>query len=323
MRWCRWRGRTRHVAERLRRPATRRSSTPFRPQCRRRCRSTWNRVTASRSPGSAGTVVARRPRKSASPPRPTARSPTCSRFMPTVHARDRAAPYPGRNRRLIRVPMRRPLHACASRFTEAPLVLIDLDTDEGITGRTYIFCYLESAGHAAIALIRSLTPLLRRQTSRTRCGPADPARPFQAAQRQRPRVECARRPRHRVLGCPRDNCRPSTGALAGENRSGFPPTTATAWGCWTRTWQPKRPGNSRLKGSRPSRCASGRSRPQDDLAAVRAVRRVLNQDIAVVADFNQALSLHEARDCAGGSMRRDSPGSRSRSGTMTTLARPN
>ena len=61
--------------------------------------------------------------------------------------------------RLVRVPMRRPLHTSASRVTEAPLVLIDLDTEEGITGRTYIFCYLESAGHAVIALIRSLTPL--------------------------------------------------------------------------------------------------------------------------------------------------------------------
>ena len=70
--------------------------------------------------------------------------------------------------RLVRVPMRRPLHTSVSRVTEAPLVLIDLDTEEGITGRTYIFCYLESAGHAVIALIRSLTPLLAGK-------PAEPA----------------------------------------------------------------------------------------------------------------------------------------------------
>jgi mandelate racemase len=39
----------------------------------------------------------------------------------------------------------------------------------------------------------------------------------------------------------------------------------------------------------------GRARPEDDLAAIRAVRRALPHDVAVMADYNQALSLTRAR----------------------------
>src|SRR6185437_12078683 len=61
---------------------------------------------------------------------------------------------------LVMVPMRRPLGTSAMGITEAPLVLIDLHTHEGVTGRAYLFCYLESAGHAAIALIRDVAAAL-------------------------------------------------------------------------------------------------------------------------------------------------------------------
>ena len=53
---------------------------------------------------------------------------------------------------LVVVPMRRALGTSVMSITEAPLVLIDLQTEEGITGRAYLFCYLEPAGRAAIAL---------------------------------------------------------------------------------------------------------------------------------------------------------------------------
>lgn len=52
----------------------------------------------------------------------------------------------------ILVPMRYALGTSAARVTEAPLLLIDLETQEGITGRTYLFCY-RRAGVRAIALL--------------------------------------------------------------------------------------------------------------------------------------------------------------------------
>src|SRR5437764_5771948 len=45
----------------------------------------------------------------------------------------------------VHVPMKRALGTSARRMDIAPLVLIDLDTDEGITGRAYVFCYLPGA----------------------------------------------------------------------------------------------------------------------------------------------------------------------------------
>jgi mandelate racemase len=198
--------------------------------------------------------------------------------------------------RLVRVPMRRPLHTSASRVTEAPLVLIDLDTEEGITGRTYIFCYLESAGHAAIALIRSLTPLLAGK-------PAEPA--------------AVRRILHahfRLLGVSGlvssvlagldivcwdalaiNAGLPLVRLLGGEPRR-IPAYNSNGLGLLDPDTAAEEAGELAAEGFPAVKMRLGRSRPQDDLAAVRAVRRVLNQDLAIMADFNQALSLHEARD---------------------------
>jgi mandelate racemase len=52
----------------------------------------------------------------------------------------------------VQVPMRFPLGTSAATVREAPLLLIDLDTNEGVTGRAYLFCY-RPAGARAIALL--------------------------------------------------------------------------------------------------------------------------------------------------------------------------
>lgn len=54
----------------------------------------------------------------------------------------------------VHVPMKRPLGTSARRMDVAPLVLIDLDTDAGITGRSYVFCYLPAATVAVEAIVR-------------------------------------------------------------------------------------------------------------------------------------------------------------------------
>src|ERR1700744_797652 len=61
---------------------------------------------------------------------------------------------------LVVVPMRRALGTSAMGIAEAPPVLMHLQTDEGITGRAYLFSYRESAGHAASALTRDVSPAL-------------------------------------------------------------------------------------------------------------------------------------------------------------------
>ncbi len=53
----------------------------------------------------------------------------------------------------VHVPMKRALGTSAKRMDIAPLVLIDLDTEEGVTGRAYVFCYLPAATIAVESIL--------------------------------------------------------------------------------------------------------------------------------------------------------------------------
>ncbi|MCU0883628.1 MAG: mandelate racemase, partial [Beijerinckiaceae bacterium] len=65
--------------------------------------------------------------------------------------------------RAVDVPLDPPVKASAGAVTSAPLVLIDLLTEEGITGRAYIFTYTRLALGPTAALLVSLEPLLKGQ----------------------------------------------------------------------------------------------------------------------------------------------------------------
>lgn len=43
--------------------------------------------------------------------------------------------------RAVKVPMPLPLQTSSGTITTAPLALIDLETEEGVTGCAYLFCY--------------------------------------------------------------------------------------------------------------------------------------------------------------------------------------
>ncbi len=69
----------------------------------------------------------------------------------------------------VEVPMTYALGTSRATITKAPLLLIDLDTEEGITGRAYLFCYLPGA---APAIARMLDEVLR-VTKGERVAPVD------------------------------------------------------------------------------------------------------------------------------------------------------
>ena len=60
----------------------------------------------------------------------------------------------------VLVPMTYALGTSAARVTEAPLLLIDLETEEGITGRTYLFCYRPSGARAIALLLEDAASLI-------------------------------------------------------------------------------------------------------------------------------------------------------------------
>lgn len=53
----------------------------------------------------------------------------------------------------VEVPMTCALGTSRTRITSAPLLLIDLLTEEGVTGHAYLFCYLGAAAPAIAKII--------------------------------------------------------------------------------------------------------------------------------------------------------------------------
>jgi mandelate racemase len=53
----------------------------------------------------------------------------------------------------VAVPMTYALGTSQARITKAPLLLVDLETEEGVTGRSYLFCYLGAAVPAMAKMV--------------------------------------------------------------------------------------------------------------------------------------------------------------------------
>jgi mandelate racemase len=65
--------------------------------------------------------------------------------------------------RYVRVPMRFPLGTSAATVTQAPLLLVDLETQEGVVGRSYLFCYRDSGAKAIALILEEAAELIRGQ----------------------------------------------------------------------------------------------------------------------------------------------------------------
>jgi mandelate racemase len=63
--------------------------------------------------------------------------------------------------RPVSVPLDPPVQTASGRIGAAPLVLIDLVTEEGVTGRSYVFCYTPVALGAVADLISRLEELVK------------------------------------------------------------------------------------------------------------------------------------------------------------------
>jgi mandelate racemase len=77
-----------------------------------------------------------------------------------------AKPYPRLTLRELRVravqaPLKRPLQTSGGTVRVAPLALIDLITEEGVTGRTYLFCYTPLALKPVVQLLLNLSEWLK------------------------------------------------------------------------------------------------------------------------------------------------------------------
>jgi mandelate racemase len=196
----------------------------------------------------------------------------------------------------VEVPLNFVLGTSQGAFRQAPLLLIDLETEEGITGRAYLFCYLRAAAPAIMSLLGEVERVVKG-------APLVPADLWAALARRFALIG--------VQGIVRM-------ALSGFDVAGWD-AVAIAAGKPLATLlgaepKPVAAYNSRglglmddlgalaheaerllaVGGFRALKLRLGYPTLQGDLAAVHAVRRRIGENVHVMVDYNQALDLDEA-----------------------------
>ncbi|HEY7382917.1 MAG TPA: enolase C-terminal domain-like protein [Beijerinckiaceae bacterium] len=194
----------------------------------------------------------------------------------------------------VEVPMTFALGTSAATIRSAPLLLIDVDTDEGVTGRTYLFCYRRSGARAIAGLLHDAVELVKGQRGAPVDVTAFLSRRFALigvtgvarmalsgldAALWDAAAAAAGLPLARLLGA-----EPKPVPVYNSNGLGLMAPEAAA----DEAQRLLEGGFGAVK------LRLGYATLAEDLAVTRAVRRVLPDDVALMADYNQALSRAEA-----------------------------
>ena len=202
-----------------------------------------------------------------------------------------AAPLPLRSiqTRAVEIPMARPLGTSAQTMNSAPILLIDMQTEEGIVGRAYLFCYTRMAPGLIAAVLTDIADALHGE----RIAPVD----FSSRLPQR----------YRLLGAPGIvrmalagfdvACWDALSLAAGlplASYIGSQPRPILAYNSNGLGFMPPERAADEAEalleqGFRAVKLRLGRPTAEQDLAVVRAVRRRLPDNVALMVDYNQAL----------------------------------
>jgi mandelate racemase len=197
--------------------------------------------------------------------------------------------------RPLLVPFRRPPVSASGAMPHAPLVLIDLETEEGITGRSYVFGFAPWTAAPIAACIAGLQEIIK----------GDAVAPIE--------LDAKLRKRTTLLGTPGlvgvalagiDMCAwdalaqahgvPLVSLLGGQVR---PVRAYNSNGLWIQPVEKLADEAEQLAaegGFSAIKLRIGRDDPAQDLAAVRAVKKRVGDKITVMSDFNQRLTVNEA-----------------------------
>jgi mandelate racemase len=197
--------------------------------------------------------------------------------------------------RAVSVPLRRPIVAKIGQFDRYPLILVDLATEEGVVGRSYVGPYLETSTRyitlaiqdlAARRLGQTISPTLNfRQDQKALCligyeGVAMIAASALDMAAWDALAKAADMPLAVLLGG-------STGDVPAYNSNGL-------WLSEVATLAAEAEELVAQGGFAALKLRLGRSRLADDLAAIAAVRSSAGDEIKLMVDFNQGLSLGDA-----------------------------
>jgi mandelate racemase len=194
----------------------------------------------------------------------------------------------------VEVPMARPVGTSAQALRTAPLLLIDLETEEGITGHAYMFCYTRMAPGLIAAVLADILDAVRGD----RVAPVD----LSTRLLQRYRLLGAQGIVRMALAGFDVACWDALSLAAGlplASYIGSQPRPIPAYNSnglgFMAPEQAADEAEALLEhGFRAVKLRLGRATAEEDLAVVRAVRRRLPDTVALMADYNQGLTVTEA-----------------------------
>lgn len=197
--------------------------------------------------------------------------------------------------RAVSVPLRRPVVSKVGLFKEWPLILIDLHTREGVTGRSYLEPYLRNAARYLVPAIQDLAAARMGQ-------PLAPLTDFQANRRSLNLVGYEGLSMIAASGLDMaiwDALAKAAGmplsVLLGGTCGPVPAYNSN--GLWLIDIAALAKEAAELVaegGFRGLKLRLGRDRLADDIAAIREVRSAAGEDILLMVDFNQGLALGDA-----------------------------
>ncbi len=197
----------------------------------------------------------------------------------------------------VEVPMTCALGTSRARVTSAPLLLIDLLTEEGVTGRAYLFCYMRAAAPAIAKIIEQVESAVK----------GDPVAPLDLWRKLDTGFALVG-----VQGLVRmamagldvaawDALAIAAGLSLARLLGGRPRPIPAYNSCGLGLMDaPEAVADEAEKlltcGFRAIKLRLGYPTAQRDLAVVRAVRERIGDGIALMVDYNQALSVAQAAE---------------------------
>ncbi len=196
--------------------------------------------------------------------------------------------------RAVSVPMRFALGTSAQTVRAAPLLLVDLETEEGVTGRTYLFSYMPMGAALVARVLHEAQGVAKGLT-------VDPAK-IAATLARHFRLIAASGVVGLALSAIDVACWDPLAVAAGKplaeflggKRKAIPAYNSNGLGLMALEKLADQAEKLLECGFRAVKLRLGYATLQDDLAAVRAVRKRLPADVAIMTDYNQALTVEEA-----------------------------
>lgn len=194
----------------------------------------------------------------------------------------------------VMVPMTYVLGTSADAVRSAPLLLVDVDTEEGITGRSYLFCYLPAAASAITTFLAELSGLVNGD----RVAPAD----LWSKLYKRFTLIGVHGIVRMAMSAFDVACWDALAIAAGQPLTtylGAAPRPVQAYNsCGLGLMAPDAVADEAEKllagGFRAVKLRLGYPTLNADLVALHAVRQRIPAEVAIMVDFNQALSVEEA-----------------------------